>query len=284
MSILSNFLTSTKYLLSRKLEPVFNDYKKIITNFSELTPKMQDPYDLTGVQIYVSGPTNDGLFTSVRMTTEEVDYYYDQFIEYYTSIGVPIPTPLYEWEFKSQACNSYSLFRLDIYKPGRIVSKCTLPKYGWASVWLYISMNKGDFANPYLLPIDKPTEPREYYFEIDLFESMRNTFLQKDIFSGHYGTQTNRQKKTNNVIKSYDDKLHYCEVIWDGNGNWKWYLDSVCVHCANIPQPTEKVYPYLLLTLGLNTPIVPESDFVQWNVDYIKISDNLIDPFTKLKI
>ena len=174
------------------------------------------------------------------------------------------------------ACNSYTKFRLDIYKPGRMITKCNLPKYTWAASWLYQSMNKGDFSKPWLLPIDKPSEPCDYYFEIDSFENMMNKNNMKMVFTGHYGTQTDRKMKSSSICWNDDNKMHYSEIVWDGTGNWTWLLDSVVVHKAFIPQPIEKIYPYLYLTLGMCDDYTDLQYPIMWKVDWIKISDNII--------
>ena len=275
MSMLNNFINTLKYRLSKKSEPIFDNYKKIITDFTELTPKTQEPYDLNGRQVYISGPSKYGLFVCDRLTQQEKTDFYADYKEHYASWG---GTPKYEWVYKSMACNSYNKFRLDIYKPGRMIVKCTLPKYTWASVWLYQSMNSGDFVKPWLLPIDKPIAPREYYFEIDTFETMMdNDTSERVSFSGHYGTQTNRQMKTGSICCWTDDsKPHFVEVVWDGTGNWTWILDSVVIQTKFISQPAEKIYPYLLLTLGMWDDYTKIQYPIMWKIDWIKISDNII--------
>lgn len=271
MNIITNTFNTIKYCLSKKSEPIFNDYKKIFTDFTEFTPKTQEPYDLNGRQVYTSGPSKYGLFICDRLTPEEQIYYKADYEEHYSDWA---GTPKYPWVYKSMACNSYSIFRIDIYKPGRMIVKCNFPKYSWASPWLYVSMNKGDFVNPWLLPIDKPLVPREYYFEIDTFETMINN--QKLGFTGHYGIQTDRKSKSNAVYWNDVNNMHFMEVVWDGTGNWKWLLDSVVMHNAFIPQPTEKIFPYLLFTLGMWEDYTNIQYPVMWKVDWVKISDNLI--------
>ncbi len=275
-------LNSIKYKFSKKSVPIFNDYAKIITDFSEFTPKTQEPYDLNGRQIYLSGPRKDGLFTCERLTQEEKVKYKNDFLTNYSNWG----TPKYEWVYKSMACNTYDKFRLDIYKPGRIVVQCDLPKYAWASPWLYLSQNKGDFNNPDLPAIDK-TVPREFYFEIDMLETGMNP--QSQLFTGHYGIQTNRKMKSSHLY--WCDSLneipitgllfafqkHCIEVVWDGNGNWTWLLDSVVVHRAFIPQPVEKIFPYFMFTLSMWEDYPDIQYPVQWKVDWIKFSDNIVN-------
>ena len=268
------FFNTIKYkalsLLKGKSEPIYTLPTKFITNFSELTPKTQEPYDLNGRQVYISAPSNDGLFKANRLTVDERVFYNADYMAHYQDWG----TPLYPWVYKSDACNSFNKFRIDIYKAGRMLAKCTLPKYTWASIWLYVSMNKGDFNKP-LLPIDKPLAPREYYFEIDLFETMMNP--EHIAFSGHFGTQVQRGLEANSIYWCDDDKMHYVEVVWDGQGNWKWLIDSVVIQSTSIPQPTEPIYPYLLLTLAMPDDYPNIQYPVQWKVDWIKFSDNIIN-------
>jgi hypothetical protein len=273
MGSISNFFSTICYNLSKKSEPIFNDYYKIITNFTELTPKSTSPYDMSNYQYYTSGPTPNGLFTCQRMTQTEMNVVYNKYKTEYPN-G---PEPKVKWKYKSTACNSYDKFRIDIYKPGRIVVKSTLPKYGCVSPWIYMSMNKGDFTNPYLLPIDKPTEPREYYFEIDMYETFfEHNDKQRIAFSGHYGTQQNREMKTLS-IKGDFDMYHFSEVKWDGKGNWTWLLDSVVLYKTFIPQP-KNIAPFFKLTFIVFPfdDIPSEINKVEWKVDYVKFSNNLI--------
>jgi len=272
MSNFSNYINTLCYNLSRKKEPTFNNYSKIITDFSELSPKSTSPFNLSARHYNNSGPSSDGLFVAEKLTIDERTQIYSDFVKYYSQFG-DVPEPKYAWDYKSMACHSYDKFRIDIYKPGRIVTKCTLPKYGVASPWLYTSMNKGDFDNPWLQPIDKPTEPRDYYFEIDIIETFMNP--DRAVFSGHYGTQTNRKIKSKAIMK-YLPGEHYCEVVWDGKGNWKWLLNSVVVNRKFIPQP-ESIYPFFKLTLSIIEPFPSGVDRVEWKVDYVKFSDNIIE-------
>jgi len=138
-----------------------------------------------------------------------------------------------------------------------------------------MSMNKGDFNNPSLMPIDKPSEPTEYYFEIDMYENFVNCPDQRIAFSGHYGTQSDRKMKTISICGSFDNS-HYSEIKWDGKGNWIWLLNNIIVHKAFIPQPTEKIYPFFMLTLGLNEEVPDTTNSLTWKVDWVKISDNII--------
>lgn len=277
MSAIQNAFSTIRYRLSKKSEPVFDDYAKIITDFSELTPLTSDPYDLSGgIEHYEFAPTPDGIFLCQKMTQQESDQCYSNFVKYCNDMGITVPSIREKWRYKSTACNSYNKFRINIYKPGRIVVKCTLPEYGCASPWMYLSMNKGDFGNPYILPIDRPLEPRDFYFEIDMFETFHERKHQRLGFSGHYGTQSDRKMKTTSITGKFND-YHFSEVRWDGKGNWTWLLDSVVIHKKFIPQP-ENINPYFLFTLiiwaGDNIPA--SLDTIYWKVDYIKFSDNLI--------
>lgn len=270
----TNMYYTLKYKISRKSEPVFNDYAKIITNFSELDSKTRSPFNLSGgVEYFDSGPTPNGLFTCERMTEEEQQKTYNDYVDLYTAWGInPIPEPIERWKWKSDACNSWQKFRIDIYKPGRIVTKCTLPNYGCVSPWIFIAMQKLDFNNQWLLEIDRPTVPRDYYFEIDTIE----TFVKEVGFNVHYGVP--RQNKHVNICQTFNEtEYHYPEVRWDGKGNWKWYLDSVLVSNQTVTQP-EDVYPYFKLTYGVFWNQQPPSyiNKMTWKVDWVKFSDNLI--------
>ena len=264
----NRIFNSGKYFISKKSEPVY-EYYKTITDFSVFSPKTQEPYDLNGRQIYLSSPSNDGLFICERLSQEEKDFYNADFLAHYSDWG----KPKYEWVYKSMACNSYDKFRIDVYRAGRIAVKCNLPKYAWASPWLYLSQNKGDFNNPYLPVIDK-TIPREFYFEIDLLETGMNP--QSQLFTGHYGIQTNRKSKSSSIFWCDVTDMHVIEVMWDGCGNWTWLLDSVVVHEAFIPQPQDKIFPYFMFTLSMCDDYKNIQYPVKWKVDWIKFSDNLI--------
>ena len=271
MSSISNFFNSINYCLSKKSEPVFNNYGKIITNFTELTPKTTDAFDMSARERYISGPTADGRFICTKMTQQEIDSYWAEFVTACNNMGIPVQSR-YKWDYNSMACNSYNQFRIDIYSPGRIVVKSTLPKYGWCAPWIYCSQNAGDYVKPWLLPIDKsPSGPREYYFEIDMFENFLDS-MQRISFSGHYGTQTARKMNTRSVLGKFDTGLHFTEIVWDGKGNWTWLLNSVVVFKSFIPFPEEKIYPYFMLTMGL-ADTLPPSTPIEWKVDYVKFSN-----------
>ena len=100
-------ISTIKFHTGKKIEPVFNDYQKIITDFSELTPKTMSPFDLGGRQYYVSGPSQDGLFVLERMNELEKSQVILDFYKYY---GQNAPERKYEWEYKSMACNSFDKF------------------------------------------------------------------------------------------------------------------------------------------------------------------------------
>ena len=268
----ANLFSTIGCCLSKKTEPIFNNYGKIITNFTELTPKTTDPFDMSGRERYVSGPSADGTFICTKMTQTEIDSYWAEFVKYCTILGVPAVSK-YKWDYNSMACNSYSQFRIDIYSPGRMVVKSTIPKYGWCAPWIYCSQNAGDYVKPWLLPIDKsPNGPREYYFEIDMFENFISSLgAQKIAFTGHWGTQAQRGMDSRSILKGYDSNFHYSEIIWDGQGNWTWLLDSIVIYKTSVLQPTEKIYPYFMLTMGLADTLPPVTP-IEWKVEYVKFS------------
>jgi hypothetical protein len=266
-----------RYLLSKKTEPRFDNYTRIITDFRELNERTCDRFDISGKQYYYSGPTKDGLFTCYPIEDNESKRLYDEYVKYTASWG-PLVSPRYKWEYGSMACNSYNQFRLDIYKPGRIVVKANISN-GWSAPWLYSSQNSGDYINnPSMLPIDLQFSPRDYYWEIDVFEAFQDDSNTSRLsFSGHYGTQVDRKMKTSNIKGLFDtSKMHYFEVTWDGVGNWTWLLDSVVVGKQFIYQPLDPIYPYFMLTLAASTTIDHKDSNVDWKVDYVKFSDNLI--------
>jgi hypothetical protein len=276
-TLIGEVYNAIRYLLSKKSEPKFDNYTRIITNFSELEPKMTREFDINGRQYYSSGPSSDGEFLCSNITMEESDALYEKYVKEMTPYG-PVPPPRYRWVFESMACHSYNQFRVDINKPGRIVVKCNITKNGWPSPWLYTSQNEGDINKPSMYPIDKIYGPRNYYWEVDMFETFQdNSFTSRISTAGHYGTQLDRKMKSRSLTWPFDpEAMHYFEVVWDGNGNWMWLLDSVLIHDRFIPQPPDPIYPYFIMTLAATTNERIDGGNVKWKVDYVKFSDNLI--------
>lgn len=263
-------LNTLRYRWSPKSEPVFSNPQKTITDFSELTPKTRSPYDMQGRQCYLAGPSSTGFFHCGRLSPEQITELESKYAKEYEPN--PAPAHQYPWVYWSMACNSFDKFRIDIYHPGRIVSKCTFPKYSWPSIWFYLSMNKSDWSKD-LLPIDKQ-HLGEFYFEIDTFELQMNP--DQAMFTGHYGTQTDRRMKASHLYWKWDNAWHYPEVRWDGQGNFTWYLDSVLVHRANIPLPACGAYPYLKLTLAMAGDYPDIQYPITWKAEYVKI-DGIIN-------
>lgn len=264
---ISTLFNTVKYAVSKKGEPVFNDYSKIITNFSTLTPKIKSEFDMSGMQYYDKGPSKDGLFVCEKMTLQ--DQILTRLLFDVSVMGDdPKPIPQYPWIYRSEACNSHDLFRIDIYHPGRIIMKCTLPKYVWVSGWLYVGMQKSDSTNPYLLTIDKFLIPRDYYFEVDMVETFMNP--RSLAFNGHYGVGDPLVRKMQSAHLLWNrEGYHYPEIIWDGSGGWIWKMDGVTLHEDYLVQP-KQIYPYFLLTLSMSEDYPIER--LEWKVDYVKFS------------
>jgi hypothetical protein len=141
-------------------------------------------------------------------------------------------------------------------------------------VWIYLSQNKGDFEKEWMLPIDK-TIPRDFYFEIDLFETFREALGTRIAFSGHYGTQDDRLAKTDGILSSFGDEIHSCQVLWDGVGNWTWILDGVVLKKAFIPQP-ENIFPYIKVTYMVMEPFPDNVDSCSFTVKSLGSSNIII--------
>jgi hypothetical protein len=269
-----NYLATIQYWLQKEPKPEFFDDQHIITRTSlsqEMDPRTTYDWDLANLQLYRSTPEN-GVFTMRRMTDFEEDRNYLQYLQDCTNQG--IEPRKQHWLYLSMACNSYRRFRIDIYKPGRIQMYSTLPKYGCASGWLYMAQNKGDFDNPYLPEIDH-TVPREFYFEVDLFETFFEHNHQRIACSGHDGTQKDRRMQTAGIIGCFPD-YHYCDVYWDGVGNWIWKIDGITVKKAFLIQPENKIFPYLKLTYAAMERLPEGMQETQWEMEWIKFSDCII--------
>jgi len=260
-----NIPATLRYNFSKKKEPNFVEFAKLITiPNSQMTPKTMSKWDMSNYQFYANGPSFD-VFTIQKLEKTLSD---DLWLQYINEGGDP-SLPKHKWNYLSNACNSYRLFRLDIARPGRIAMKCTLPLLGCASGWLYSAQNKGDYEKGWLLPIDK-TMPRDYYFEIDLFETFYQFGLKRLVFSGHYGTQANRKMCTTGILTAVEG-WHYPEVVWDGRGTWYWYLDGIFIVKQTIPQPAD-VFPYFKLTFAVMEEFPSNIEMSEWKVDYIKFS------------
>jgi len=282
-----NLRSCIDYYLSSKAPWSFDEYL-LIRNSSKgwwttppvdsLSPLITSPYDERNRQHFISGP-DEGRFVMDTLNEPEQLSLYENYLVYCTQCGL---TPRKStWNYSSMACNSQNQYRFDIYHPGRIVVRCSVPLVGCASAWLYYAENKGDFGKPFWPILDRPKNPREVYFEIDIFETFRELIFRLYLgtrvsFTGHWGTQQNRPHATTGILISVDDplELHWFEVEWDGLGKWTWYMDTVKVFSATIPLPDcERIFPYLKLTYmameKIDRLLLPST----WIVDFLAFSD-----------
>ena len=278
-----NAFDSIKYAMSKKSEPVFNDAGVVLTDLGNSTLLSQgspDPFDMNNFERMQTGPklTPSGwVFEIKKVPQSTTDQWEQEYKDLCKSYGMTEPYPKHSnpWIYSANGCYSQHQFRIDIYKPGRIVSKCTLPAAGNASVWLYQSENKNDFNNPYRDVIDVWTGPREYYWEIDTEETFSACCgMQRIGFSGHFGTQAQRGMETQSLVSKFSG-WHYPEVRWDGNDNWEWWLDGVQMYRTQwIPSPKNvgKIYPYLILGFAPMELLPAGMDSSSWLVEYVKIS------------
>lgn len=280
MTVLHDMVNTIRYWLSPHKEPVFDNAERHITRFTPdiFTPGDTDAFDTNNYQRFTDGPGALGMFPAERVSQEVTTKWYWEWIAQCKAYGQTNTRIQHNWTYKSTACHSHDKFRLDIYKPGRIVVKSTLPKLGCASVWLYSSENPGDFGKEWIPQIDRAGIPKDYYFEIDIFETFRNWTGQRIGMAGHYGdTQKNRKMKNESVCGKFSG-YHYPEIRWDGNGNWEWFLNNVLIHTEYIPFPDPKlykIYPYLKMTYMVMEPWPAEITYSAWFVEYIKISNTI---------
>jgi hypothetical protein len=281
MGWLADAANTVRYALSAKNVPAIPPYMTVISDLGNPAVMDQgypDPFDTKNYERVTGGPYSTRvdpsagwIFETARVPQSQTDAWLQEYYDLCRSYGMkePYPQPKRPWLYSSKGCHSQSKFRVDIYRPGRIVSRCTLPSEGNAAVWLYVSENPGDFNNPYRNPIDVWTGPRDFYWEIDTEE----TFGNRVGFAGHYGTQSDRKMKNESLCTRLgDDRWHHPEVRWDGRDNWEWWLDGVRIHSKNIPTPkgVGRIYPYLIL--GYVPMDVMEAPRSIWQVEYVAIT------------
>lgn len=270
-----NYLATLRYWFTKKHAPEFKDYAKMITAVSmqrDLSPKITSPWDLNNWQVFTDGPSR-GVFKLKKMSDSERDMYYNRYLLWCLQEGVKPRKN--KWLYTSDACNSYDKFRLDIYSPGRIQIKCTLPKHGCGSPWFYYSENTGDFLKPWRKSIDRSALPREVYYEVDLFETFKEKIFERVACSIHFGKQNDRKMKTNGIAGHFSG-WHYIDVIWDGKGNYSWMIDGIEINKVLVPLPTcEKIYPFFKMTLMAMDKLPDGVDSSTWKVDWVKFSKTI---------
>lgn len=167
-----------------------------------------------------------------------------------------------KYTHSSGRCDTQDKVTIDVYKPGRIVSKCTTPQEGAVSaIWIYFEEHPHDAHSP----------DRDVYFELDIYETEPRKpedrgSIKAAIFThwlGKYQADASHQGVwLNKRLKGY----HYPELSWDGKGNFVWKLDGVTVKKVSLNLPVD-LKPYVIYTLGVASDLVTNSNsVVEWSV------------------
>lgn len=141
---------------------------------------------------------------------------------------------------------------IDIYKPGRIVSRIQIPeRFNGAvrALWLYFEDHEG----------------RDVYFEIDIFEFMPPGF----VFSVHVGEHAPPDCwSSRSFLKIPNSGWYYPELIWNGFGRFIWKLDGVTMKAKTFELPPD-VQPVLIHSIGVRSPIDHYTHFDIYRTEYL---------------
>jgi hypothetical protein len=161
-------------------------------------------------------------------------------------------------------CDTKDKVIIDVYKPGRIISKCTIPQEGAVSaIWVYFEEHPKDSHHP----------DRDVYFELDIFESEprkpESTESRDGLIFTHWlgKYQSDAIKETIWMFKTLTkDKFYYPELKWDGKGNFIWKLDGVTMKKVSLNLPT-KMKPYVIYSLGVASDLeIKSRSLCEWSI------------------
>jgi len=166
-----------------------------------------------------------------------------------------------KYTHSSGRCDTKDKVVIDVYKPGRIISKCTIPQEGpVAAIWIYFEEHPQDRHHP----------DRDVYFELDIFESEprkpESVDSKKGVIFTHWlgKYMSDAAHKTIWMFKRFSS-THYPELTWDGKGTFTWKLDGVCMKKVKLELP-DNLEPYVIYSLGVATDLTVNSKFsVDWS-------------------
>ena len=146
---------------------------------------------------------------------------------------------------------------IDIYKPGRIISKTTTPQDGAVlSIWLYFEEHPWDPHKP----------DRDCYFELDIFE-MEPSWPTKaagmiftDWLGHHHYDSHGKTTRMNRKLEGW----HYPELSWDGQGRFTWKLDGVVMKRKHVKLPP-KIKPYVIYSFYTKHKVTSEG-IINWSI------------------
>jgi hypothetical protein len=143
-------------------------------------------------------------------------------------------------------------FHPNIYIPGKILVRCTLPQENINPCPWLLHLEVGKMFEAVIAE----TGPSDACMEHAVMASIR------------YGVNNDIVKSSRKKIlmKNTDQEFHTVGITWDGMGNWYWTLDGIYIMQQRIRQPLG-LNPCLALSLEVTRPLKVTRI---WKVQWIK--------------
>lgn len=253
---------SLRYKIARKYDPIL-DPKQRLNMIEHFTQKPWNKWDHENMQVFIPSQVDVSLgnfckITAREATRKEMSRLEDEFKEDCRVWETDHRKKF--WKYLSGALTSRR--RVNVHKPGRLSMFSEIVHKGInPSLWLFDEWHGSD-GN------DELGRAGNNYFEVDVVESGPCAIQNKQcvFFSAHWGKSSSSRKMKNDFVRGdYSNRPHYYEVQWDGEGNFVWLMDGVCVFEKKIVLHPD-VAPKILVTLGVTEDI---KNKVVWRIQEV---------------